>query len=162
MFVKAPVSEAPVVVEYVQPTPVAKYMANVCTTRSRCEVRHSSTYRCLSGSSDHIDSGADSLPNCDSADHHGDSVADYIRGASHQVALATTQAIDRPVPVLPVMTQRASVEKPCQSVSIVERLKSKFEVGTRSRHKTVHARNRVDKNRWGERHEFEAKRKGPQ
>ena len=168
MFVKAPVSEAPVVVGYVQPTPVVESMANVCTTRSRCEVRDSSMYRCLSGSSDHIDSGADSLPYCDSADRHGanrrcDIVADDLRGASHQVAPATTQAVDRPVPVLPVMTQRASVEKPCQSITTVERLKSKFEFGHKGQtEKTVHARNWVDKNRWREKHEFEAKRKGPQ
>ena len=71
MFVNQPVLEAPVVVAYVEPTPVVEYMANVCTTRFLCGVRDSSTFRCLSGPSDHIDSGADSLPNCVSADRDG-------------------------------------------------------------------------------------------
>ena len=57
MFVSKPVSETPsVVVEHVQPTPVVEYMANACGARD------SSAYRCSSGPSDHIDSGADNLP----------------------------------------------------------------------------------------------------
>ena len=64
MFVETPVLEVPVVVEYVQPTPVVEYMANTCG------VRDSSAYRCLSGPGDHIDSGADSTRN-HSADRHG-------------------------------------------------------------------------------------------
>ena len=58
--------------------------------------------------------------------------------------------------------QARMVEKPCRSTSIVEMLKSMFEVGhKRETEKTVHARNRLEKNRWREKHEFEAKRKGP-
>ena len=64
MFVSKPVSETPsVVVEYKQPTPVVEYMANACG------VRDSRAYRCSNGPSDHIDSGANSLPTC-SADRH--------------------------------------------------------------------------------------------
>ena len=49
-----------------------------------------------------------------------------------------------------------------RSTSIVEELKSKFEVGHKKKtQEAVHARNRLDKNRWREKHEFEAKQKGP-
>ena len=97
MFVEKPALKAlPVVVEHVQ--------------------RSSSTYRGLRGCSDQNDSGADSLPNCDSADRcianrlcH--SVADDLRGASYNVASAPTQAVDRPVPVLPAMTQQVITQE---------------------------------------------------
>ena len=50
------------------------WMANACV------VRDSSAYRCLSGPSDHIESGADSLLNYsadrDGANRHCDSVED--------------------------------------------------------------------------------------
>ena len=47
-----------------------------------------------------------------------------------------------------------------QSTPTVKELKSKFEVGHKKQKKTqevVHARNRLDKNRWREKHEFEVK-----
>ena len=81
MFVNQPVLEAPVVVAYVEPTPVVEYMANVCTTRFLCGVRDSSTFRCLSGPSDHIDSGADSLPTAS------------VPIATAQIAIATVKTL---------------------------------------------------------------------
>ena len=49
-----------------------------------------------------------------------------------------------------------------QSTSIVEKMKSKFEVGHKKvTEKIAHARNRLDKNQWRDKHDFEAKQKGP-
>ena len=92
MFVSKPVSETPsVVVEYVQPTPVVEYMANACG------VRDSSAYRCSSGPSDHIDSGADSLPNYSAnrhgANRHGGSVEDTP--VAQQSLLPTAQTVQK-------------------------------------------------------------------
>ena len=48
-----------------------------------------------------------------------------------------------------------------RNTSIVKELTSKFEVGhTKVTEKSAHARNRSDKDRWGEKREFEAKQKG--
>ena len=76
MFVPKPVWESPVV----------EYMANAR------EVRASSAYRCSSGPSDHIDSGADSLPNY-SANHHWDSVEDTP--VAQQSLLPTAQTAQK-------------------------------------------------------------------
>ena len=50
-----------------------------------------------------------------------------------------------------------------RSTSIVEKLKSKFDVGhRRETEEAAHARNRSDKNRWQEKRGFEGKQKGRQ
>ena len=115
MFVEAHVLEAPVVVEYVQPTPVVEYMANACTTQMQGGVRDSSIYRCLSGPSDHIDSGADSLRNCDSAGRHGanrhyDSVEDTP--VAQQSSLLTAQTVQKLANVPQVQYSDKVVEVP--------------------------------------------------
>ena len=91
MFVSKPFLEVPFVVEYVQPTPVVEHMANACG------VLDSSAHRCLSGPGDHIDSGADSLPDY-SADRHGanrhcDSVKDTP--VAQQSLLPTAKTVQK-------------------------------------------------------------------
>ena len=86
MFVSKPVSEtSSVVFEYIQPTPVVKFMANACGLR------------CLNGPSDHINSGADSLPkysaNRHGANRHWDSVEDSP--VAQQSLLLTAQTAQK-------------------------------------------------------------------
>ena len=60
-----------------------------------------------------------------------------------------------PVPAIPVAQK--TVKDP-QTQSIVKELRSKFEVGhTKVTEKTVHVRNRSDKNRWRKKQGLEAK-----
>ena len=51
-----------------------------------------------------------------------------------------------------------------RSTSIVEEMKSKFEVGHKKKkaQEFVHARKRLDENQWKNKHKFEVKQKGPQ
>ena len=91
MFVTASVLEAPpAVVDNGQTAPrcgVCGESAPVFTYAHAASVDEYVTpaLRCLRGSSDHNDSGANSFPNCNSADRHRHVFAGDVRGASDHV-----------------------------------------------------------------------------